>query len=268
MTAVWSSETARFRLAAAVRGDGLELGPGHVPFPTSPGSRVRYVDRWEPSENRRLFPELGEDVEFPKPDLILDLDRESLAPIRDQSQDFIIASHVFEHVSNPLRLLEEALRVLRPRGLLLLLLPDRHSTFDRERQPTPLSHVVDDHSRGVTSVDDSHLVDFLKNASPYFPPPPWPPTGHDWRELPLRERVAELVWTPWSEMGDVATRQELFRIWRMRSIHVHVWDEEEFGEVLAYANEHLGHHWQVVDASPSCDDGRGGIEFGYLLRRP
>ena len=57
----------------------------------------------------------------------------------------MLASHVLEHVANPLRLLDEVHRVLRPDGLLLLLLPDRHTTFDRTRAPTSLEHLMDDY---------------------------------------------------------------------------------------------------------------------------
>ena len=48
-------------LARYLVGDGVELGPGHSPFPIPySGTNVRYVDRWVPDTNRELFPELGE----------------------------------------------------------------------------------------------------------------------------------------------------------------------------------------------------------------
>ena len=120
----------------------------------------------------------------------------------------------------------------------------------------------------MTEVDDEHLIDFLEHASPHYAASPGPTTGRDWRRLSLSERIDELVWRPWSEVADDGARQELLRLWRLRSIHVHVWDANEFAEVLVHATERMGHGWEVVDASPSSDDGRGGIEFGYVLRRP
>ena len=67
---------ARRSLARHLHGCGLELGPGHEPFPVPAGVEVRYVDRWAPDDNRALFPELG-DVAFPVPDVVADLDRDA-----------------------------------------------------------------------------------------------------------------------------------------------------------------------------------------------
>ena len=110
-------------LARFLAGDGVELGPGHSPFPIPyPGTNVRYVDRWVPDTNRELFPELGE-ATFPMPDIVADLDTDRLSALDDESQDFVIASHVLEHLANPLAMLGEIHRVLRTWGVALVLLP-------------------------------------------------------------------------------------------------------------------------------------------------
>ena len=122
-------------LARYLVGDGVELGPGHSPFPIPySGTNVRYVDRWVPDTNRELFPELGE-AAFPMPDIIADLDTDRLSALDDESQDFVIASHVLEHLANPLAMLGEIHRVLRSGGIALVLLPDRRRTFDQRSAP-------------------------------------------------------------------------------------------------------------------------------------
>src|SRR5436190_9220256 len=121
--------TARRALARHLHGDGLELGPGHAPFPLPAGVRVRYVDRWSPAENEALFPEL-DDPTFPVPDIVADLDRDRLGAVEDATVDFVVASHVLEHVADPLALLADIHRVLRIGGVALVLLPDRRATFD------------------------------------------------------------------------------------------------------------------------------------------
>ena len=121
-------------LARYLVGDGVELGPGHSPFPIPySGTNVRYVDRWVPDTNRELFPELG-DATFPMPDIIADLDTDRLSALDDESQDFVIASHVLEHLANPLAMLGEIHRALRSGGVALVLLPDRRRTFDPQRK--------------------------------------------------------------------------------------------------------------------------------------
>ena len=227
----------RLRFGRFLCGSGLELGAGHNPFPTLPGAAVTYVDRWLPDENQALFPELV-DAEFPRPDVVADFDVERLAPFADSSQDFVIASHVLEHVADPLGLLDDIHRVLRPGGSLVLLLPDRTRTFDRDRAPTDLAHIIDEHRRGVRIVDDEHIDDFLSGTDPA------------WRMHPARH--------------DASARAELFDMHRRRSIHVHCWDQHEFAYVLAYAIATLGHDWEIIDALFTEDN---GFEFGYLLVR-
>src|SRR5688500_15947632 len=86
----------RTLLSRHLVGAGVELGPGHQPFPVPyDGVRVRYVDRWTPDENRTLFPELGQ-ADFPRPDIVANLDVDKLSALEDDSQDFVIASHILE----------------------------------------------------------------------------------------------------------------------------------------------------------------------------
>jgi hypothetical protein len=237
------SVTVRQALGRHLRGNGLELGPGHSPFaPLPPGVTVRYVDRWQPEENASLFGELGPDAGFVVPDVRADLDIDRLHAFADRSEDFVIASHVLEHVADPIGLLGEVHRVLRPGGTVLILLPDRHRTFDRARRPTSLEHLVAEHEAGVTVVDDDHLEEFLTNA---------------YEDPAVRHVIPD----------DAAQRSAFFDLHRRRSIHVHCWDQDEFVAVLAHCIGVLGQRWEFVDAVMTPEEGPGGMEFGFLLRR-
>ncbi len=216
----------------------MEIGPGHVPFPVPERVHVRYVDRWEPNENSSLFPELGESPGFPKPDIVSDLDVDRLSLLADESQDFVIASHVIEHLANPLAMLVDIHRVLRTDGLLILLVPDRHRTFDRERDPTPLEHLVDEYRRDVREVDDAHIIEYV---------------------------IATTHTNPMQPASDVTP--ELIALHRRRSVHVHVWDVDEFRQVLDYLADELGVYWVVVDTLAPGEKGTHGDEFGWLLAR-
>ena len=85
----------------------------------------------------------------------------SLAPIGDASYDCVLASHSLEHTSNPLKALSEFHRVLKPGGLLLVVLPQKDATFDWRRPLTPLSHMVSDYAQNVSEHDLTHLPEVL-----------------------------------------------------------------------------------------------------------
>jgi SAM-dependent methyltransferase len=218
-------------------GSGIELGPGHHPFAlTLPGADVRYVDRWRADESGRLFPQLAAEHPFTEPDVIADFNTDRLAPIVDASQDFVIASHVVEHLAEPIGFLSEVHRVLRPGGVALILLPDRHRTRDRARTPTSLAHLVAEYEAGVDEVSEAHLVEWLRN-----------------RGKPLGTGPEE--------------QRETFERHRKRSIHVHCWDAPEFLQVILWGIDHLDEQWEFVDGSLPLDESPPGIEFSFVLQR-
>lgn len=220
--------------ASTLKGRGIEVGPAHQPFDRLPaGCDVRYVDRWPVWVSRAMFPELGWRAPWVRPDIRVDVDRKGMAGVADRSQDFVILGHVVEHVANPLRLISESYRVLAVGGVLLLLAPNRHRTFDQGREPTPLEHVVDEYRSGITKVDDAHVRSFLTHTGELKP--------------------------------GLGQRRQL-RYHRRRSVHAHCWDESEFFAVLDYLVQQEGQAWVLDDLfPPHMYD--GCHEFGYLLRR-
>jgi SAM-dependent methyltransferase len=84
-----------------------------------------------------------------------------LSSIADLKYDFLMASHVLEHVANPVKALIEWRRVLKPGGSLLVLLPWRKYTFDRRRPYTSLEHILDDFDRDTQEDDLTHLEEIL-----------------------------------------------------------------------------------------------------------
>jgi len=75
-------------------------------------------------------------------------------PFKDDAVDFVLASHVLEHIPDPIRALKEWVRVARE--YVFLVIPHRDRTFDRARALTPVSELVERHARGFASEDDRH----------------------------------------------------------------------------------------------------------------
>lgn len=84
-----------------------------------------------------------------------------LSLIGDETYDFVIASHVLEHTANPLLALQEWKRVLRPEGVLLLVVPDKRVSFDRRREFTSFHHIEADLQRNTSENDLTHLNEVL-----------------------------------------------------------------------------------------------------------
>jgi SAM-dependent methyltransferase len=73
------------------------------------------------------------------PGRILIDDAVSMRSIEEDSYDFVFASHVLEHIVNPLKFMKSIRRILRPNGFILLALPWKDATFDHRRPITQFS---------------------------------------------------------------------------------------------------------------------------------
>jgi SAM-dependent methyltransferase len=82
-------------------------------------------------------------------------------PVSDETYDCVIASHCLEHIANPIKALMEWRRVIRQRGLLLLILPNPEYTFDWRRPITTVEHLREDFRNDTPEADLSHLEEIL-----------------------------------------------------------------------------------------------------------
>jgi SAM-dependent methyltransferase len=140
-------EAARTDLAKKfLRGNGIEIGALQRRLAVPPDCAVRYVDRMSLSDLREHYPELNG---FPlqEPDVIDDGER--LSKFSDSSLDFVIANHFLEHCEDPIRTIQNLLRVLRPGGILYMAVPDKRSTFDYRRACTDWRMLVKTFSSGA-----------------------------------------------------------------------------------------------------------------------
>ncbi len=161
-----SPEDERYRTGVAIlrtelaarylRGAGIEFGALDFPLRVPPGVTVTYADFAQVEKVKVLYFV----DEAPAPHLISDL--ETMQGIAPESQDFIIANHVLEHVEDPLKALRSIARVLRPEGIAYLAIPDKRFTFDRDRAVTPLAHLLRDHEEGPESSRENHYSEWAR----------------------------------------------------------------------------------------------------------
>jgi SAM-dependent methyltransferase len=207
-----------------VTGSGVEFGALHFPLVVPPGASVRYADMHAGEELKAAFP----DVENIRAvDFVTDL--ESMKGIDPESQDFVIANHVLEHVEDPLRALESIARTLRPHGIAYLALPDKRFTFDKGRALTPLDHLIRDHR-----------------------------DGPDWS---LVEHYEEWVRCVDSLSGAEHHAKVSLMVRQRSNIHFHVWDYPAMQEFFAYVARDSAIGLEIEASMLN------GIEVVWILRK-
>jgi SAM-dependent methyltransferase len=133
----------RLTMSAWLHGSGIEVGAGSQPYPVRDDLKVLYGDIRNESGLKKYFgdamPLFGGDTK---------LDAQTFAGIPDQSVDFVITSHVIEHLFDPVGSIEQTMRIIKPGGTYLLAVPDMRFTFDQKRPETTLDHVLRDYRDG------------------------------------------------------------------------------------------------------------------------
>ncbi len=85
-----------------------------------------------------------------------------LSLIPSSKYEFVISSNCLEHVANPLKAIEEWVKVVKKGGLLFLVLPNKDYCFDHNRPITEFSHLFEDYQNNITENDLTHLNEILE----------------------------------------------------------------------------------------------------------
>ena len=127
-------------------GLGLEIGPSINPVvPKASGARVRTVDHADAATLRAKYgAHVGVDTQpIEEVDHVWAGGRLRDAVTDEAAFDYVLASHVLEHLPNPLAFLQDCARLLRPGGRLSLALPDHRFCFDHARPLTTFGPWLD-----------------------------------------------------------------------------------------------------------------------------
>jgi SAM-dependent methyltransferase len=131
----------------ALKGLGIEIGAHRLPVP---GISPVYIDRF---------------VEFAGEPCLVDVVSDAIhLPFPPGSLDYIVSSHLIEHLPNPLLALQEWHSLLKKGGVLYMVVPDARFTFDHMRERTSLEHLVEDYERGCNECDPTHIDEFTEKV--------------------------------------------------------------------------------------------------------
>ena len=155
---------------------GIEIAPYFNPIVTKKaGYNLMIVDVFDTQTLRRRVLEdpfiPKERVEEVEPvdivadasDLADEIEKRGLA----RKIGYIVSSHNFEHLPNPIRFLQGCSAALRPGGVLTMAIPDYRACFDHFRMPTRLSDWLAAYHRGWVQPSPETRFDFRTSQSMY-----------------------------------------------------------------------------------------------------
>jgi SAM-dependent methyltransferase len=125
-------------------GRGVEIGAHGRPIP---GIQPWYVDRFREFAAEKCLADVLSDG--------------GVLPFRDSSLDYVASSHLLEHLSDPAGAIVEWYRVVKPGGIIYMIVPDHRLTFDRPRKRTPLAHLMHDFECRTPASDPTHIDEFF-----------------------------------------------------------------------------------------------------------
>jgi SAM-dependent methyltransferase len=191
-----------------LRGSGIEIGALWRRFPVSSRARAWYVDRMTRRELEEHYPELkGRILE---PNLVADATQ---LPVPPGSLNFLIASHVLEHLPFPLAALRAWYEALAPNGALLLKVPDKRYTFDAKRSRTPLARLIVEYGCPDALNLRAHYSDWSENVGGMSP-------------------------------GSTEFEQDVEALMRQKySIHFNVWTDDDVWEMIDFTRNRWGLRW-------------------------
>jgi len=182
-----------------LRGTGIEIGALWRRFPVHSQARVVYLDRADVADLKTQYSEVREKIFLP--DVVADA---AELPVAPGSLDFIIASHVLEHLPFPLAAIRAWYEALSPGGALLIKIPDKRYTFDFRRERTPLARLISEHEDRGSFDWQAHYAEFVEKVH-----------GRKPDATELARAVPALI------AGDL-------------NIHYHAWIDEDLAEIVKF----------------------------------
>lgn len=159
-------------------GRGLEIGPLHHAIVERRHADVRYVDVFDRDGLLRVYdgdpgvdPTLIPETDYP----LHDGERVRTIPetVGDERFDWVMASHVVEHVPDLIGWLKQIAEVVNDGGALVLAVPDRRYCFDLHRPGTSVGQLLQAHELGETVPSIRAVYDYRRGHASVQAPSLW-----------------------------------------------------------------------------------------------
>ena len=142
-----------------LRGGGLEIGGGYNPVAAKDTYRVDHLDHADQAGLIAKYDAQGIDTSRIQHVDYVWSGQSYRELVGEKRYDWIVASHVIEHVPDPIHFLNDCAAILAEDGVLSLAVPDKRVCFDYYRPPTGLARLVDAFVRGDTRTTVGAVVE-------------------------------------------------------------------------------------------------------------
>jgi len=140
----------------------------------------------------------------------------------DIKYDYVVNSHVIEHVANPIKCIKSwKNNLLKDNGYILFVVPDKNFCFDHRRPLTKYDHLLSDYYNNIGEEDNTHIEEQK--------------ILHDW------------------SMGGMANFYDLCRNNHLtRVVHHHCFDIENFKQMILFCQLEIIHLFKADSLNIIC----------------
>ena len=180
-------------------GLGLEIGPSHRPIaPKKRGFNVHILDHLSADDLRKKYAghaEYGVDIEnIEEVDFVWNGEPLTELIGRKACYDWIIASHVCEHVPDLVSFFQQCEALLKPTGRLSLIIPDKRYCFDYFNAISTTGDVLDAFEEKRTRPSVGQVFDYIANSTKLAGAIAWGAQAEGDYELIHSIQQARIVW--------------------------------------------------------------------------
>ena len=90
-------------------------------------------------------------------------DAVNISLVQNERYDFVFSSHSLEHIANPLKAINEWLRIIKNGGYVIIIVPEKSCCFDHKRNYSKFSTLLSQYEKNVDEDDLSTLPEILLN---------------------------------------------------------------------------------------------------------
>jgi predicted SAM-dependent methyltransferase len=149
------------------KGTGLEIGPSHNPIaPKRKGFNVHILDHANAADLKVKYKDHGVNVEnIEEVDFVWNGEPLDKLIKNVHCYDYIIASHVVEHIPDLISFFRQIESLLKSDGILSLVIPDKRYCFDYFSPLSSTGSIIDAHLNQNIQPSPGQVFDHFSNAS-------------------------------------------------------------------------------------------------------